>query len=213
MPTKILARIRFPRLAGALAAIALLGAASTARANYLYNPGFETPDPNISSGFIDHGSANASWFAGWGTAAQDWPATSNDLNYGAIATWLTPNVVHGGATSMLVTATTTNGGVGQQYMPNGPTPLHQRFGVWLYVVAGQVTIGLGNASTGFATAYSDPAKTNQWQYVSVCAPPTRNIYSNTNQVVLYTTNGKPAIFYADDADVSTPALFGNYLCP
>lgn len=202
-------RSRLRRLSVVVAGVALLGAAAPASANLLLNPGFETPD--LQSGFIDHGSANASWFAGWGTAAQDWPATSNDPNYGAIATWLSPNVVHGGNTSMLVSATTANGGIAQQYLPNGTTPAHQMFSVWLYVVAGQVTIGLGNGGTGFATAKSDPSKLNQWQAVSVCAPVQRS--SNTNEVLIYTSNGAPAVYYADDAIVSTPAIFGSYLCP
>ena len=40
--------------------------------NYLYNPGFENADPVVPlySGFIDHGSANAPWFAGWASAAE-----------------------------------------------------------------------------------------------------------------------------------------------
>jgi len=205
-----------PRLLGVIAGLALFSAAGQASANLLLNPGFEVPDPNIPSGFIDHGSAQASWFAGWGTAAESWPATSNDLNYGAIATWLQSDVIHGGSSSLLVSATTTNGGIAQQYLPTGQaTPAHQRFSVYLYVVTGQVFIGLGAGATGFATASSDPTKLNQWQLVSVCAPPVRSGgTSNTNLVLIYTANGEPAIYYADDASVTTPQYpSGPYICP
>lgn len=195
-------------------ALTVLGISGPASANLLFNPGFEVPDPNIPSGFIDHGSQNASWFAGWGTAAASWPATSNDPNYGAIATWLHSGVAHGGSTSMLVSATTANGGIAQQYLPQGQeTPSHQRFSVWLYVVAGDVRIGIGNGATGFNFQSADPSKINQWQLVSVCAPPAPRDGSNTNEVLIYTANGGPAVFYVDDASVTTPTnIFGQYLC-
>ncbi|WP_437274438.1 hypothetical protein WME90_24635 [Sorangium sp. So ce375] len=178
--------------------------------NLLYNPGFETAQAGIPSGFIDHGNANASWFAGWGTAADSWPATSNDLNYGAIATWLKTDVVHtANKRSLLVSATTTNGGIAQQYWTAASPPpnnTYLRFSVWVYTVTGQVTIGLGSGATGYTTRTS--TQTGKWEYLQTCGT------SFNNEVYIYTIGG-PAVYYVDDANVSaTPSpLLDQYCTP
>ncbi|WP_437707298.1 hypothetical protein WMF45_26555 [Sorangium sp. So ce448] len=178
--------------------------------NLLLNPGFENAQAGIPSGFIDHGSANASWFAGWGTAADSWPATSNDLNYGAIATWLKTDVVHtANKRSLLVSATTTNGGIAQQYWTSASSPpnnAYLRFSVWVYTVTGQVTIGLGSGGTGYTTRTS--TQTGKWEYLQTCGT------SFNNEVFIYTIGG-PAVYYVDDANVSaTPSpLLDQYCSP
>ncbi|WP_437520339.1 hypothetical protein WME79_26485 [Sorangium sp. So ce726] len=178
--------------------------------NLLYNPGFENAQAGIPSGFIDHGNANASWFAGWGTAADSWPATSNDLNYGAIATWLKTDVVHtANRRSLLVSATTTNGGIAQQYWTSASPPpnnAYLRFSVWVYTVTGQVTIGLGSGGTGYNTRTSTQA--GKWEYLQTCGT------SFNNEVYIYTIGG-PAVYYVDDANVSaTPSpLLDQYCSP
>ena len=178
--------------------------------NLLYNPGFETAQAGIPSGFIDHGNSSAAWFAGWGTAADSWPATSNDLNYGAIATWLKTDVVHtANKRSLLVSATTTNGGIAQQYWTSASPPpnnTYLRFSVWVYTVTGQVTIGLGSGATGFTTRTS--TQTGKWEYLQTCGT------SFNNEVLIYTIGG-PAVYYVDDANVSaTPSpLLDQYCTP
>ncbi|WP_437902158.1 hypothetical protein WME95_26295 [Sorangium sp. So ce327] len=178
--------------------------------NLLINPGFENAQAGIPSGFIDHGNANASWFAGWGTAADSWPATSNDLNYGAIATWLKTDVVHtANKRSLLVSATTTNGGIAQQYWTSASPPpnnAYLRFSVWVYTVTGQVTIGLGSGGTGYTTRTS--TQTGKWEYLQTCGT------SFNNEVLIYTIGG-PAVYYVDDANVSaTPSpLLDQYCSP
>lgn len=178
--------------------------------NYLYNPSFETPDPVVPlySGFIDHGSANAPWFAGWASAAENWPATSNDLNYGTVTTWLTNERYGTSGHSMLIAAGTNNGGVSQVYWQSASAaPLKQKFTVRVKVLAGQVTAAIGHAlPNNFAFNYtysvgnpnallSDGTPVGpQWETLTVCAP----AGIEANQVFVYAINA-PAVFYVDQA--------------
>jgi hypothetical protein len=182
--------------------------------NYLYNPGFETPDPFVPTyqGMLAHGNANAGWFAGWASAAENWPATSNDLNYGTVTTWLTNEHYGSSGKSMLIAAGTNNGGVSQVYWQStSEPPLKQKFTVRVKVVAGQVTAGIGRALPGnfaFNYAYSqnDPntvladgtVQGPQWETLTVCAP----VGIGANQVLIYSI-GAPAVYYVDAANVFT----------
>jgi hypothetical protein len=173
--------------------------------NLLYNPAFESAD--LASGYIDHSNTcQLPQFAGWGTAALDWPATSNDPVWGAIATWLRTDVVHtAGGKSLLVSATTGGNGFGQasgiaQQFWTQPSPYtfndSLRFGVWVYTVAGQVVIGLGSGLTGYVNKTS--TKTGQWEYIETCGNASNTV------ALIYALNG-PAVFYVDDAVVIATA--------
>ena len=186
--------------------------------NLLLNPGFETaqlPLVPLYSGFVDRGNPPNAWFAGWGTAAEDWPATSNELTYSTVTTWLT-NVTWPGDTasthSILVANGTEDGGIAQQYLGGwtaGTTiPLHQQVTVQAKVLAGTLTVGIGNSSqTNAATtwAYGNSQvnpNTNgpEWETVSVCAP----TGVNANEVIFYAL-GAAATYYLDNASVSANA--------
>ncbi len=190
-------------------------------ANLLYNPSFETANTALVplySGFVDHGSSSTSWFAGWGTAAYDWPATSNDLNYGTVTTWLTNEhspTAPAGTHSILVAAGTSDGGIAQQYLGNGNSaPLHQLLTVHVKVLAGRVTAGIGNSTwTGapstnwvYVTSQNDPNVNGpQWETLSLCAP----MGVGANEVIFYALNVAPATFYVDDAS----AVVNASVCP
>jgi len=186
--------------------------------NYLYNPSFETPDlplVPLYSGYVDRGNAPTAYFAGWGTAAEDWPATSNMLQYSTVTTWLTNVTGPGSAAgthSILVANGTEDGGIAQQYLGGwtaGTTiPLHQQVTVQAKVLAGTLTVGIGNSSqTNAATtwAYGNSQvnpNTNgpEWETVSVCAP----TGVNANEVIFYAL-GAAATYYLDNASVSANA--------
>jgi hypothetical protein len=186
--------------------------------NLLYNPSFETPDlplVPLYSGFVDRGNPPNAYFAGWGTAAQDWPATSNVLQYSTVTTWLTNVTGPGSAAgthSILVANGTEDGGIAQQYLGGwtaGTTiPLHQQVTVQAKVLAGTLTVGIGNSSqtnvgTTWAYGYSQVnPNTNgpEWETVSVCAP----TGVNANEVIFYAL-GAAATYYLDNASVYTNA--------
>jgi hypothetical protein len=184
------------------------------------NGGFETPEAGIPlySGFIDHGNAVNGWFAGWATAAQSWPATSNDLNWGTVTTWLTshryPMAPTTARYSLLVAAGTSNGGISQVYYQSPtPSPLYQRVTAQLKVLSGNVLVGIGNSSSPAPVkwAYGQSAinpNTNPggpaWETVQVCAP----TGVSANQILFYSAGGAPAVFYIDEVSVlqTTPAI-------
>jgi hypothetical protein len=189
--------------------------------NLLLNPSFETANTNLVplySGFIDHGTCSAPAFAGWGTAALDWPATSNDLSFGTVTTWLTNEhspTTAVGTHSILVASGTTDGGIAQQYLGNGNVaPLHQLLTVHVKVLAGRVSAGLGNNTwVGSQTSKwvwidskVDPnASGPQWETISVCAP----VGVGANEVAFYALDVAPATFYVDDASV----VVNSAACP
>jgi hypothetical protein len=188
--------------------------------NLLYNPGFETPDTTyvpLYAGLVDRGNPPNAWFAGWGTTALDWPATSNELSYSTVTTWLT-NVTWPGDSasthSILVACGTEDGGIAQQYLgnwtANTTAPLHQQVTVHAKVIAGKLTVGIGNSTQtnlaataprwAYGTSLVDPnaAAGPQWETVSVCAPPG----VQANEVIFYALEGGgPATYYLDDASV------------
>jgi hypothetical protein len=184
--------------------------------NLLLNPGFETPQTPLVplySGFVDRGNPPNAWFAGWGTAALDWPATSNELTYSTVTTWLTNEIWPGAAAgthSILVADGTEDGGIAQQYLGNwtaGTTiPLHQLLTVHAKVLAGTLTIAIGNSTQTNVTttwAYGSSVvnpNTNgpQWETITKCAPPG----VNANEVFFYAL-GAPATYYLDEASVVT----------
>ena len=186
--------------------------------NLLFNPSFETPQlplVPLYSGFVDRGNAPNAWFAGWGTAALDWPATSNMLEYSTVTTWLTNVTGPGSAAgthSILVADGTEDGGIAQQYLGGwtaGTTiPLHQQLTVQAKVVAGKLTVGIGNSSqtnvsSTWAYGYSQVnPNTNgpEWETISVCAP----TGVNANEVIFYAL-GAAATYYLDNASVYTNA--------
>lgn len=180
--------------------------------NYLCNGGFETADANVPlfDGAIAHGNSAAGYFAGGPSAAQCWPTTSNDLNYGNVTTWLTNEHYGSSGRSLLVAAGTNNGGVSQVYWQStSAPPLQQKLTVRVKVLSGQVVAGIGRAFVGnfaFNYAYSqtDPNALDingepfgpQWETLSVCAP----AGVGANQVLIYAL-GAPAVYYVDAASV------------
>ncbi len=183
--------------------------------NYLLNPGFETPDPAVPlyQGMIAHGNSSAGWFAGWASAAENWPATSNDLNYGTVTTWLTNERYSSTGHSMLIAAGTNNGGVSQVYWQSGTPALKQRFTVHVKVLSGQVVAGIGRSGYGWSYVYSQnnpnmvlPDGTvvgPQWETLTTCAP----AGVGANQVLIYASGG-PAVYYVDQANA-----FDDSSCP
>src|SRR5262249_8647511 len=158
----------------------------------------------------DHGNANNPWFAGWATAADSWPATSNDPNWGTVTTWLTrersPAAPTTARYSMLVAAGTSNGGISQVYYQSPtPAPLHQRVTAQIKVLSGRALVGIGNSSApapgnwAYTQTVLDPNAGGgpAWETVQLCAP----VGVSANQILFYSAGFAPAVFYVDEVSV------------
>jgi hypothetical protein len=108
---------------------------------------------------------------------------------------LLPSVAPTGATTgMLVTSTAADNGLVQTFA----TLPSASFDAWVYVLQGQVSIGIGNGGSTTGTAFS--SSTGTWQHLSA------NSNSASNEVIVYSSG--PAVYYVTSAvAVPEPAGF------
>jgi len=111
----------------------------------------------------------------------------------------TDNIAPTGATTgILVTSTAGNNGLVQTF---GGGPLSVTFDAWVWVLQGQVSIGVGNGSSTMGTATS--AGINSWQHLSAI-----NTTSPADHAVIFSVG--PAVYYVTSANVDLvpePASF------
>lgn len=165
-----------------------LASVAIANANLLTNSDFSvvgsngSPTTHIGTGNVGWSAAD-SWFM-WhntnGVSTTQLVDTSN----------LLPSVAPSGATTgILVTSTAANNGLVQTF---AGTP-NVSFDAWVYVLQGQVTIGVGNGGSTMGSANS--TGTGSWLHLS-----TTNTTSPANEAIIYSTG--PAIFYVTSATVN-----------
>lgn len=95
----------------------------------------------------------------------------------------------GATTGILLTSTAANNGLFQTF---GGNPSVASFDVWVWVLQGQVTIGLGNGGSTMGSVTS--IGINHWEHLS-----TLNSTSPANEAIIYSVG--PAVYYATSANV------------
>lgn len=173
----------------AVVALAVCGLGmGQARAELLYNPGFDIVGPNGDT------TTYTGLFAG-PSAADGYEVFHN--TDATTRTTLEPSTRPGGSGNMIHVLTTgANCGLDQVFLPFNTGPDNATFSVWLYVLSGTVGVGVGNGGNTSLSAFSTVHE--QWQLVTGIAA-----NSPGNNFIIYAAGGG-AHFYAEDASV-TPA--------
>jgi len=167
----------------------------------LKNPGFDAPaletplgDPatTLASCSPDVGAVGMS-------ASAYWTTYGNTMRT-SISSWL---VTHpSGPLSNLVATGGGQGGLVQvlrdtsgNLVPQGTITNVNRVSAWVYVIAGQASIQIGDGGSGGGTTGVSQFS-HQWEYISGCG----RLDMRNNEVVIYGTG--PAVFYVEDASIS-----------
>ncbi len=166
----------------------LLASVSIANANLLLDSNFSVVGPN-GSPTTHIGTGNVGW-----SAADSWFMWHNTNGVSTTqlvdTSNLLPSVAPSGATTgILVTSTAANNGLVQTFTS---TP-NVTFDAWVYVLQGQVTIGVGNGGSTAGSANS--TGTGSWLHLS-----TVNSTSPADEAIIYSTG--PAVYYVTSATVN-----------
>lgn len=188
---------RFSKISGALVGVVSLLVAGHGFAResvFLDNPTFDLPSgSNPETTYATCGAGPEV-----GISSSDRWTTYANTQATSINSWL--QNAPGGFLSNLVAVGGNEGGLVQVLPPvisghpygQGTVTDVNRFGAWIYVVAGAAQVVLGNGGCGGPSASTSTV--DQWEWVSTCGRPD----GLNNEVVIYSTGG-PAVFYADDA--------------
>jgi hypothetical protein len=189
-------RIRFISGAVAAGAFALSAAGSSLAlpaSVTLLNGSFDEPEPGFPIGTPSTTLAMCPIAGAVGRAASRYWTTYGNTALTSINSWL--RVTPDGFTANLVATGGGEGGLVQVLGVRQCTITNvNRFGAWLYVIAGQAEIQLGDGGAGGG----DVAVTSthdRWEYLSACGRPDML----NNQVIVYGVG--PAVFYVDDASI------------
>jgi hypothetical protein len=155
--------------------------------NLLSNPNFTAVGPNgIATTFTGITSAGSS-------AAADWILYNN--SEGIIETELLTGSEPSGALSLIRVSTTgKSNGLVQVFLPFDTGPQATISSAWVYVVRGQVGIGVGNGGGTGLDALS--TSTGRWELLKA-----RNGGSPANEFIIYAASDDGAIFYVYSAEV------------
>jgi hypothetical protein len=93
-----------------------------------------------------------------------------------------------------IEASGANDGLGQAFLQPGTGPTSVLESVWVYVVSGQVGIGVGNGGDTSVSVTS--STTGHWEHLV-----STNLNSPANNFIIYSTDPNGSEFYADDAIV------------
>jgi hypothetical protein len=180
------------------------------QAAYLLNPSFDDPTPGITPGDPADTLAVCVGATGQPSASENWSTWTNTVRT-QISSWLTDspdglytvNLVYaGGFADGLVQVLSKHP---EYYVPLDVHATNVNYvGVWVWVVAGQVGVQLGDG--GAAGGVSHMSETNGvWEYISGCG----RADGLNNEVTIYAAG--PAIYYVDDASVEyDPSCAGKY---
>lgn len=169
-----------------------------ANPNLLANPSFQNVGPNGSSTTVTTavpGGAGNSAAANW---------TLFTSTPGTIRTNLMPSSRGDGSNMIHVyNLTGPRNGLVQVFGAFNSGPTHVIGGAWVYVVKGQVGIGVGNGGNTSLTAFT--TQTGVWQYLR-----TGNSAIPANEMAIYGTAAGVNEFYVDAASVqNSPPLLTN----
>jgi hypothetical protein len=186
--------------------------------NLVLNPSFELIGPDGADTSLgpaasppDAPSGAADWLI-WNNAGLT-PTTSTaycangGVDPACKASGFQPPAVDGTHILHVVTDSSSSG-VFQQFLPVNTGPMDVVWSIWIYVVSGQVGVGVGNGGgTHPAAANQLTSTTGVWQQLISQNDPTN---APANEITIYSiTPG--ANFFVDAADVEAPepgTLFG-----
>jgi len=168
------------------AVLVFAAVAMPVRANLLSNGSFENAGPSGAA------TTYTGLFAG-PSAADQWEVFNN--TDGTTRTSLEPSTLPGGGGMMIHVLTTgTNNGLDQVFLPFNTGPNNAPFDVWLFVVSGQVGVGVGNGGNTGMSAFNTTF--HQWEHITGAAA-----NSPGNNMIIYSSGGG-AEWYADVASVT-----------
>jgi hypothetical protein len=182
-----------PLLAGAAALLSHAGDAAAQVPVILNNPNFSSPWPGIAVGNPATTLASCSTTVGGvGASASDAWTTYANTEFTSINSWILTDP--SGVEANLVAVGGGEGGLVQVLAGQFKDTNVNRVGAWVYVVAGQAEIQLGNGGCG-GGAWGVSSSRNRWEFISACGRPDML----NNEVTLYGVG--PAVFYVTKADV------------
>jgi hypothetical protein len=179
--------------------------------NLVLNPSFELIGPDGADTSLgpaasppDAPSGAASWLI-WNNAGLT-PTTSTAYCVNASADpackigAFQPAAVDGTHTLRVVTDS-LGSGIYQQFLPLNAGPMDVAWSIWIYVVSGQVGVGVGNGGgTHPAAANQLTSTTGVWEQLVSQNDPTN---APANEITVYSVS-QGANFFVDLADVETP---------
>jgi hypothetical protein len=139
---------------------------------------------------VNENASAAPWWT-WNNAQSD---TTTDVLPSTRRPGIDNNMLH-------VCTTAARCGAGQVFAHQpGGGPVQATSSVWVFVLRGQMGVGISNAGAGSGRdVLSDPAKNGQWQHLT--AP---NGGLPANEFVLYAASPDGACFFADSPSVTSP---------
>ena len=160
----------------------------SANANLLTNSDFAIVGPSGPS-TVNSGALNVGW-----SAAQDWFVWNNTAGTSTtrlvdISNVMPPGVPSGATTAIHMTADGPQNGLVQLF---GGNPNNAEFDAWVFVVSGQVGLGLGNGGSTNTTVVSSTL--GQWEHLF-----TLNNTSPANEATIYST--VPTEYFVTSANV------------
>jgi hypothetical protein len=167
---------------------------------YLLNGSFDEPEPGTTPGEAVDSPAVCSGAIGRPTASWAWSTWQNEP-LRQMTSWLTTspdglytaNLVYGGTASGLVTVLSQSPTHWIQVYDDTLTNMNSA-GVWVWVVAGGVTVQFGNGGAAGGQLHHSQTQ-GQWEWVGGCG---RSDGLN-NEITIYADG--PSIFYVDDASI------------
>ena len=160
----------------------------SANANLLTNPDFAIVGPTGPS-TVNTGFGNVGWSGG-----QDWFVWHNTAGTSTtrlvdISNVMPPGVPSGATTAIHMTADGPSNGLVQLF---GGNPPNAEFDAWVYVVSGQVGLGVGNGGSTATTVASTTL--GKWEHLF-----TLNNTSPANEATIYSTG--PTEYFVTSANV------------
>lgn len=182
--------LKSKRVSVSLAVLLLLAFALPAAAddfpNLLQNPGFES---GSSGTYVYSG-------VGGGTSGADYWGAWSSISTNTLTTGLVTSTLSGGGSNMLQVSTTTdNSGIYQLF--NGD-PISINASTWVFVVSGQVGVGVVGNGGVYWGAFSSGTGWQQLSLSGASGPYT--------EIIIYATSPGGATFSVDNTSLVDPPL-------